>query len=233
MSTPKMSQFAAVDLLAGLSPADLEQVAPKFRTRAWPKGHCIVGHRDESRDVYIVLDGKVRVTLFSERGKEVSFRDLEAGSSFGELSAIDGQPRSADVVATKEATLVGSVAAGEFLELMRRHPAIASATTKKLAMLVRALSQRIYESAERAAVRIVNELIRLAEVATTDGKSARIRPRPKDAEVASRVNSHREAVSRVISQLARSGLLVRGRGELVIRDIGALKAYVARLHEQD
>ncbi|HEX8376078.1 MAG TPA: Crp/Fnr family transcriptional regulator, partial [Geminicoccaceae bacterium] len=204
MSTPKMSQFAAVDLLAGLSPADLEQVTPRFRTRAWPKGHCIVGHRDESRDVYIVLDGKVRVTLFSERGKEVSFRDLEAGSSFGELSAIDGQPRSADVVATKEATLVGSVAAGEFLELMRRHPAIASATTKKLAMLVRALSQRIYESAERAAVRIVNELIRLAEVATTDGKSARIRPRPKDAEVASRVNSHREAVSRVISQLARS-----------------------------
>ncbi len=233
MSTPKMSQFAAVDLLAGLSPAELEQVAHRFRTRAWPKGHCIVGHRDESRDVYIVLDGKVRVTLFSERGKEISFRDLEAGTSFGEISAIDGQPRSADVVATKESTVVGSVAAGEFLELMRRHPAIAEATTKKLAMLVRALSQRIYESADRAAVRIVNEIIRLAEVATTDGRSARIRPRPKDAEVASRVNSHREAVSRVISQLARGGLLVRGRGELVIRDIGALKAYVARLHEQD
>ena len=233
MSTPKMSQFAAVDLLAGLTPSELEQVAHRFRTRAWPKGHCIVGHRDESRDVYIVLDGKVRVTLFSERGKEISFRDLEAGTSFGEISAIDGQPRSADVVATKEATVVGSVAAGEFLELMRRHPAIAEATTKKLAMLVRALSQRIYESADRAAVRIVNEIIRLAEVATTDGRSARIRPRPKDAEVASRVNSHREAVSRVISQLARSGLLVRGRGELVIRDIGALKAYVARLHEQD
>ena len=233
MSTPKMSQFAAVDLLAGLSAGELEQVAHRFRTRAWPKGHCIVGYRDESRDVYIVLEGKVRVTLFSERGKEVSFRDLEAGNSFGEISAIDGQPRSADVVAMKEATMVGSVSAGEFLELMRRHPAIAEATTKKLASLVRALSQRIYESAERAAVRIVNELIRLAEVASTDRRTARIRPRPKDAEVASRVNSHREAVSRVISQLARGGLLVRGRGELVIRDIGALKAYVARLHEQN
>lgn len=233
MSTPRMAQFAAVDLLAGLSPAELEQVARRFRTKAWPKGHYIVGHRDESRDFYIVLDGKVHVTLFSERGKEIAFRDLEAGNSFGELSAIDGQPRSADVVALQEGTTVGSITAGEFQELMRRHPAIAEAVTRKLVALVRALSQRIYESADRAAVRIVNEIVRLAEAGTADGRSARVRPRPKDAEVASRVNSHREAVSRTISQLARSGLVVRGRGELLVRDIGALKAYVSRLQEQD
>lgn len=234
MTTPKqLSRYGAVDLLAGLSPSELEQVARRIRERQWPAGHDVVSHRDDSRDVYFVLDGKVRVTLFSERGKEISFRELEAGQSFGELSAIDGQPRSADVVALKDAVL-GSVTAGEFMELMRRYPPVAEAALRKLAALVRSLSQRIYESSEKGPVRICNELVRLARASMVDGgRAARIRPRPRDADVASRVGSHREAVSRLISELDRNGLLVRGRGELLVRDVPALAAYAHRLHEQE
>ena len=232
MSTPNLPKYAAVDLLAGLSPPELGQVVRQIRERHWPAGQDIVSHRDDSRDVYFVLDGRVRVTLFSERGKEIAFRDLDAGQSFGELAAIDGQPRSADVIALKDAT-VGSVTAGEFMELMRRYPPVAEAALKKLATLVRSLSQRIYDFSEKGPVRICNELVRLAQAASTDnGRTARVRPRPKDAEVASRVGSHREAVSRLISELDRHGILVRGRGELLIRDIAALKAYAARLHDQ-
>src|SRR4051795_9626295 len=110
MSAPTLRQLAAVDILAGLSENDLAEIGRRMRHRRWPAGHPFVGHRDESRDVYFVLDGKVRVTIYSESGREVSFRDLEAGSTFGELAAIDQGPRSANVVAVTNVQ-VGSVTA--------------------------------------------------------------------------------------------------------------------------
>ena len=62
----------------------------------------ILGYQDDSREVFFVVRGQVRVTFFSECGREVSFRDLPAGEMFGELSAIDGLPRSCTVVALTE-----------------------------------------------------------------------------------------------------------------------------------
>lgn len=230
MSTPKPEELAAIDLLKGLSPQEIEQVTRLVRVRQWPAGHCFVNFRDESQDVYFVLSGKVRVTIYSEAGREVAFRDLVAGDSFGELAAIDRKPRSANVIATVDAR-VGNVTANEFMDLVRRYPAVAEATLAKLAALVRALSLRVYEFSKPVAVRICNELIRLAEANTTEGRTARIRPAPKHADVASRVNTHREAVSRLMSQLAQAGIVERGRGELVIKDINRLKAFAERLYD--
>ena len=231
MSGPTLQQLAALDLLMGLGEADLREVGRRMRYRRWPAGHPFVGHRDESRDVYFVLEGRVRVTIYSESGREVSFRDLEAGTSFGELAAIDRKPRSANVVALTD-VLVGSVAAGEFMELMRRYPSVAEAVLKKLADLVRALSQRLYEISEPVPVRICAELIHLAEARSEDGRTARLRPAPKHAEIASRLLTHREAVSRLLSQLAKLGLVERVRGELVFRDIPRLKEFAEDLQAE-
>jgi CRP/FNR family transcriptional regulator, cyclic AMP receptor protein len=230
MSTLKPQNLAAVDLLRGLSPQELDEVARRLHVRHWPAGHCFVNFRDESHDVYFVLEGKVRVTIYSEAGREISFRDLEPGTSFGELAAIDRKPRSANVIAITDAQ-VGSVSANEFMELVRRYPSVAEATLRKLVVLVRSLSQRVYEFSEPVPVRICNELVRLSEANSADGKIARLRPPPKHADVASRVNTHREAVSRLMSQLARLGIVERVRGELVVRDVRRLKAFGEQLHD--
>ncbi len=228
MSAPTLRQLAAVDILAGLSDNDLGEIGRRMRHRRWPAGHPFVGHRDESRDVYFVLDGKVRVTIYSESGREVSFRDLEAGSTFGELAAIDRKPRSANVVALTD-VLVGSIPAAEFMALMRQYPSVAEAVLVKLADLVRALSQRLYELSEPVPVRICTELIHMAEARSQDGRTARLRPPPKHADIASRLLTHREAVSRLLSDLRREGLVERGRGELVIRDIPRLREFAEEL----
>ena len=230
MSTLKPQNLAAVDLLRGLSPQELDEVARRLHVRHWPAGHCFVNFRDESHDVYFVLEGKVRVTIYSEAGREISFRDLEPGTSFGELAAIDRKPRSANVIAITDAQ-VGSVSANEFMELVRRYPSVAEATLRKLVVLVRSLSQRVYEFSEPVPVRICNELVRLSEANSADGRTARLRPPPKHADVASRVNTHREAVSRLMSQLARLGIVERVRGELVVRDVRRLKAFAEQLHD--
>ena len=228
MSAPMLRQLAALDILAGLPEEDLREVGRRMRHRRWPAGHAFVGHRDESQDVYFVLDGRVRVTIFSESGREVSFRDLEAGAGFGELAAIDRKPRSANVVALTD-VLVGSIPAAEFMDLVRRYPSVAEAVLIKLADLVRALSQRLYELSEPVPVRVCAELIHLAEARSQDGRTARLRPPPKHADIASRLLTHREAVSRLMSRLAREGLVERVGGELVFRDIPRLKEFAENL----
>src|SRR3954467_14024507 len=107
MALPNPQQLAKIKLFSGLSAVELEQVIQQIRWRNWPAGHCFVNFRDESRDVYFVLEGKVRVTIYSESGREVSFRDLDAGATFGELAAIARKPRSANVVALTD-VLVGA-----------------------------------------------------------------------------------------------------------------------------
>lgn len=215
-------RLARVDILAGLDERGLAAVLPTVRVRHVEAGRAIVGRLDPGREVYFVLSGKVRVTMFAESGREVAFRDLGAGSSFGEIAAIDGEPRSADVVALED-SLVATMSANDFLGLLRREPAVTEATLKKLARLVRALSQRVYEFASPVPARICAELLRLAE--RTGEGPVRIAPPPKHADVAAKVSTHREAVSRVLSELARRGVIAKGRGEILIKDRAALERY--------
>ena len=83
--------------------------------------------------------------------------------------------------------LVGSIPAAEFMSLMRQYPSVAEAVLVKLADLVRALSQRLYELSEPVPVRICTELIHMAEARSQDGRTARLRPPPKHADIASRL----------------------------------------------
>lgn len=219
---PLAQRLARVDILAGLDERGLAAVLPTVRVRHYDAGQTIVGRLDPGREVYFVLSGTVRVTMFAESGREVAFRDLGAGSSFGEIAAIDGEPRSADVVALEEA-LVGAMSATDFLALLRREPAVTEATLKKLARLVRALSQRVYEFASPVPARICAELLRLC--GGEGGRPGRIAPPPKHADVAAKVSTHREAVSRVMSELARRGVIAKGRGEILVKDRHALERY--------
>ena len=213
---PLIDRLAAIDLLRGMEPPRLARLLPALRLRHVEAGRSIFGRLDSGREVFFVLSGEVRVTVFAENGREVAFRDLLQGESFGELSAIDAQPRSADVVAVKE-TLIAVMSAADFGALLRSEPSVTEATLLKLAKLVRALSQRVYEFATPVANRVCAELLRLM---TPDG---RVSPLPHQTELASRINSHREAVSRVLSELTRRGIAAKSRRELVILDRSALE----------
>lgn len=221
---PIAQRLRSVDLLAGLDERGLAALLPAVRVRHFDAGQAIVGRLDPGREVYFVLSGTVRVTMFAESGREVAFRDLGAGSSFGEIAAIDGEPRSADVVAIEDA-LVATMSAAEFLALLRREPSVNEATLKKLARLVRALSQRVYEFASPVPARICAELLRLADAAQCGPGPARLRPPPRHADIAAKASTHREAVSRVLSELGRRGVVAKGRGEILIKDRAALERY--------
>jgi CRP/FNR family transcriptional regulator, cyclic AMP receptor protein len=229
MIAERAHQLGMVDLFRGLGPAELGEIDRCVRVRQFRSQQIVVEYLDDSHDMFFVLAGALKVTFYSESGRQIDFRDLHAGESFGELSAIDGQRRSASVIAQTDAT-VAAMTAPDFLTLLRGHPELAMATLRKLTMLVRSLSERVQEQAERVEVRICHELLRMARGSMINPTVARLTPAPKHVAIANRVNTHREAVTRLFTKLKDQGIMQRGRGELLIKDVSALEAFAHRLH---
>ncbi len=220
--------LAGIELFRQVAPAQRRQIARQVHLRRYAAGQLVVAHHDPDRDVFFVLEGRVRVTLFSEAGREIAFRDLAAGETFGELAAIDRQPRSANVLALTD-SLLGSLDPDLFLGAALHHPPLGEALLRKLTGLVRSLSERVYEFGLPVPVRIGRELLRLARRGMISATAARIRPLPKHAEIASRINTHREAVSRTLAQLQRMDIVRRSHGELLVPDVGRLRAWTENL----
>lgn len=220
------------ELLAGADAATLQRLAPRCRVQNHRAGATLIGQHDEDTDLFVILDGRVRITLLSPRGQEVSFRDQEAGTAFGLLSAIDGRPRSASAVALAD-TRVAVISGTVLKETMARAPAVTEAVTHHLAFLVRELSDRVFEfSTMVARQRVHAELLRLAERAERARETGvLIRPAPTHAAIATRISAQRETVSREMSTLTRMGLIERRGGALLVRDVDALEALVEAAHD--
>jgi len=219
-------EVGRLDLFRDLPPADLAAVARCCRVRRFDAREHILHLHERSSELFFVLEGEVRVLLYSPAGRDVSFRDLAPGEVFGELAAIDGGPRSASVVATEPSRLA-VMPARDFLELLRTHPGVAEALMRHLVSLIRRYSQRVYElSTFGVEERVRMQLLRLAWEQDPHGDTVVLDPAPTLAELASLVSTTREAVSREISRLARDGIVERRGRALVVRDRAALSATV-------
>ncbi len=217
-----------IEIFKNLPLGDLEALAKRCQWRRFTANQEIVGYMDETRDVFFIVKGKVRAVIYSLAGKEVTFRDIGAGQIFGEFSAIDDQPRSANVVALAD-SLIASMSANVFWQVLTDYPEVAAATLKLLSRQLRALSERVFEFSTLAVKnRIHAELLRLARDHMQDDNTAVISPAPTHADIASRISTHREAVTREINDLARAGLIKRRSGTLEICDVTRL----ARLVEE-
>ena len=219
--------LAGIDVFADLKPAERQEIASLCRGRRYRPEQVVVSHLDgSSRDVFFIISGSVRVTIYSLSGKEITFRDETAGQMFGELSAIDGRPRSAHVLALTD-SLLAFMSPGDFWKVVHTYPAVAAKILKNLTNLIRLLSERVIEfSVLGVNNRIHAELLRLAREDIRADGTAVISPAPTHAEIASRVSTHREAVSRELSTLGRSGLLVKQANALVIQDVMRLEKMV-------
>ena len=139
-----MSRLNAVDLLAGLPAAELAELERRCRWQRYAPDERILDRDSESREVFFVVDGRVQIVIFSGSGRKVALATLRAGAYFGELSAIDGEPRSASVVALEDSRLA-ALAPEDFLELLQRHPALAITVLKGLAHIIRISDDRIMD----------------------------------------------------------------------------------------
>jgi CRP-like cAMP-binding protein len=87
------------DLFGGLSPEEVEACAAAFRELRFKKGEMVFARGDPAARIYLVIEGRVRLAVATEEGRELSFRHAVAGELFGEIAALDGSPRTADATA--------------------------------------------------------------------------------------------------------------------------------------
>lgn len=221
-----------IRLFHGLAPDELKELAARCHWHRFGAGQQILSHRDDSTDIYFIIGGQVRATIYSRSGKEVAFRDLGPGESFGELSAIDNKPRAANVVAVSDSLIV-SMPSSVFWDVLLTHSLIASTMLKQLSDLTRLLTERIIEfSTLGVRNRIHAELLRLSRKQMRSENVAELSPAPTHAEIASRISTHREAVTRELNELTRAGLIERRSGTLYIHDVNKLKQIVEEVvHE--
>ena len=217
MSIDRIAILKESGFFAGLSTEDLAALAARCRWRTTRSGELIIGHRDQSRDVLFLLSGLVRVNIYSLSGRQVSFRDIRPGDVFGELSAIDGKPRSASVESLVPSTLMVMPQA-VFLDMLQAHPPVMIETLCRLTAMIRSLTDRIVEISTLAVRnRVQAELVRLAR--DHGGRDGVVNPAPTHAEIASRISTHREAVTRELNELTKNGLVSRDGRTLIISDL--------------
>jgi CRP/FNR family transcriptional regulator, cyclic AMP receptor protein len=227
----RRAALATFDILRGLSAAELDALVAQCTWRPYEKGREVIEQEGGSKDVYFVASGRVRITIYAASGREVSFRDLAPGASFGELSAVDGLSRSASVVALED-TWVASISRDQFWTLLRTKPAVTENVVKVLVALVRNLTERVVDySTLGVRNRIQAELVRMARETKPSGNRCVIAPAPKHLDIANRVSTNREEVAREFSHLSREKVIERRQGELVILDLRRLVSMVERVRE--
>jgi CRP-like cAMP-binding protein len=168
------------------------------------------------------------VLLYSANGREVIVHDVGPGDLFGDIAVLDGEPRSASIVASTELR-VAVIRSSDFMAALESSPGAGIWLARMLASSVRRLTRHVFElSALNVQTRIHCELLRLARRGQQVNGIVEVRPAPTHAELASRVGTHREAVSRELRLLADRNVIRYGRRSLTIIDPGRLEHVVDR-----
>ncbi len=227
MTTVRQKEtLARVELFASLS---AEQIARLDTRCIWRRARAkewIIDWQDEGTDVFFLVSGVGRVMIRAVSGRETILRDVEAGAFFGELAAIDGQPRSAGILAITDVT-IARMTAPTFVETVTGSPEISLQLLRRIAGEVRRLANRINEFNTLAMrERLIVELLRLSRMSRAEPREAIVSPPPVHAELAGRISTRRESVTKELSALEREGLIRRGRGALTLADVPQLMALI-------
>ena len=231
LTQPSALGLRRIALLEGLPEERLQTLAARCNWKRYEADQRIVSWNAQDSDLHLIVSGKVRITIYSAAGRQVTFHDEVSGGAFGYLSAIDGKPRSADVVAV-DSVLIASISSAVFKEVVHEEPLVRERLLIRLAELIRQLSDRVIDlSTLGVQNRVHAEVLRLAREAGVAGNHARIEPAPKHADIASRVSTYREQVTRELSALTRFGVLQKDAGALVVTDVDRLERMVKEVRD--
>jgi CRP/FNR family cyclic AMP-dependent transcriptional regulator len=218
--------LAGVKLFSCLDADAREAIERECAWRRYRTGERVFERGSQSSEVFFVIEGAVNIVSFSSTGREITFAEVGFGETVGELAAIDGQPRSASVVATED-SLLAILPAESFIELLKRNGEVAFALLQRMSGIVRKGTDQVIQVSSVAATnRVYSELLSRAEQDPTVPDLWVIKPLPPIRELASTVGTTRELVSNTLNRLYPSGLIRRKGTNLYIMDRSALEELV-------
>ncbi|MGD1883233.1 MAG: Crp/Fnr family transcriptional regulator [Paracoccaceae bacterium] len=206
-----LKELATYPLFEDVSAERLAYLNLKPSDRTYEPGQVIVAREDLGRDVYFLRSGRVLAVYWTEDGRELIFGRIEPGAYFGEMAALDNATRSLSIYAHRKTEVIALTQA-DFLKLINEIPEIRHHVFRDLVARIRQMIDSNYQLASLSvAMRVRAYLVRTALEAGVLVEEGEIRDPPTHLEIANSVGSNREAVSRVMAELKRSGLIDSGR----------------------
>jgi CRP/FNR family cyclic AMP-dependent transcriptional regulator len=212
-----LEALRAIPLFSRVSEDDLEEIASLLIERRFPKNSTVVEEGLPGDYMYVIREGRVKVTKASDDGREKIMNFLEAGSFFGDMSLLANDVRSASVKTLEPARLL-ALSRRAFISLLRQSPDLSLAVIEELTNRLRDTN----EQASSLSFQGVKERTRglFERIARAEGaaEGRRLTPALTHQQIADMIGTSRETVTRAVKQLKDEGWLDQVGKRYVIPD---------------
>ncbi|MGD0280905.1 MAG: Crp/Fnr family transcriptional regulator [Dissulfurispiraceae bacterium] len=206
-----------VPVFKGLTDEYLRRIAEDVRITRFEKDDTVFHQSDESRDLYIVLSGRVRASLINEEGDELILTVFNVGDFFGEISLLDGVARSATIITEEQSTL-GMLTRESFLSIARNNPMflidVLAIVAKRLRETDTMVGSLVFFDVTERLVKFLIKLARAEGVRDKDG-FYRLRHRIH-RDLAARIGASRVAITKSLKILAFKKIVKEKKGYFII-----------------
>lgn len=213
-----------IPIFSKLNEAELDLIYRSMSKRTYPPNTVIFFEEDVPDGLYLVMRGRVRISLMDENGREITLSTLKGGRFFGEMALFDESPRSADVETLEETDFL-ILKKSHFLEMIEKSPSIARNILKEMSGRLREADDKIrnlalYDVAGRLA-RILIDIAKKEGVISKEKNVATL-PELSQQELANMIGASRETVSRVLNRFQERGLVTITRKQIILHNIDSL-----------
>ncbi|HKP15938.1 MAG TPA: Crp/Fnr family transcriptional regulator [Gemmatimonadaceae bacterium] len=219
MTAPTADFLASVPMFSGLQRDELLKFAELTRERTYPKGSVILFQGDPGDSLYVLRQGRAKVVLIGEDGREVILGVLEPGAHFGELALIDDQPRSAHVIAMEDSQLL-ILRREDFRRRVEANPSVAWALLTELSRRLRRADQKI---GGLVLLDVPGRISRLLLDLSSESSNGTIEKPLTHQTIAQMIGASRETVSRAMKDFQEEGLIRVERRRIAVANRDALE----------
>jgi CRP/FNR family cyclic AMP-dependent transcriptional regulator len=210
-----LDSLRSIPLFIRVSESDLEELATHLIERRFPKNATVVEEGLPGDYMYVIREGRAKVTKASEDGREKIMNFLEAGAFFGDMALLGDETRSASVK-TLEASALLALSRRDFIDLLRQSPDLSLAVIEELANRLRETNEQArslsFQGVEERTRNLFERIARQEE----GGGGRLLTPSLTHQQIADMVGTSRETVTRSIKQLKESGWLAQEGKRYVI-----------------
>ena len=212
----------AIDLFKSLNDEQIDQILDRHRESSHQADQVIVMEQDWGESLFLLCDGLAKVRSYTADGDEVVMSLLGVGDVFGEMAALDGGMRSADVVALTPLRLM-KLRVPPFTALLEREAPFALSLARLEASRLRDLNRRFALQTADATTRLLDSLAYLARKSSAQNDPEASIPPLAQLEIALIAGLARETASRTLSKLRNRGTVIEDNGRMRLADLKPLE----------
>jgi CRP-like cAMP-binding protein len=203
-------------VLAVLSEPERKEILKQSKPRILDAGSYLIRAGDRADNFFIILSGQLEVSRTTKQGKSIVLNRVAEGDVVGEIGALGGVARTADVVCKTPCT-VAEISLTRFQQNMSSFPAFAAYVMKCLARRISRSTDMLFDIATEDVPSRVLQALRGLEAGPVNQQFYLIRERPTHAELARMVGTSREVVGRALTLLEKSGEIQQDGKSIFVR----------------